>query len=196
MATPISVLGIFLLHAFISINNAFNPLELYIGAQEGVALISAGEGNKYPLFDWHYNFFGECDTGFMWSYFNFKTSYSKILVQSKNEDGTFELELHYYLGDDLVNGVVPHTMTSRIKVTAVELGNDQMAIQCQSGKYLSISPNSYVFMEYCPEVMLEPCTQIGRFNKAFFILTKATFRCIKSVIFLSDKFNLLCIRNM
>ena len=142
--------------------HTFNPFELYVGEEEGVALKAdwKGNGNMYPAIFSLGFFMDSCEFGF--TGYSYKTKYSKIMVTSQHDENRFQLQLTYYDVIGLEHGIdSPDFRTHTITAYPIDLGNSKIALQCENEKYLDAG---YVEIDLsCNFLQQDPCTQIGKY---------------------------------
>jgi len=128
----------------IQVQGFFDPLSLYVGADEGFALghIDSENGGSmvYDMFSFHHSskMFGHHDDEF--ETYQIKTDFNKMKIRRNGMfNNTYYVDLWYYDGHDIEHG---HANVGKIAdrgryFRSVPLGDDgSVALQCSNGKYL------------------------------------------------------------
>lgn len=158
----ISVVVVLGSHLTIPVGSFFDPLSLYVGADEGFALAHIdtenGQSHVFDMFSYHHSdtMFGHHDDEY--EVYQIKTSYNKMKIRREGVlDNTYYVDFWYYDGHDIEHG---HDTVERIEdrnryFRSVPLGDDaSVALQCSNGKYLK-------WDSQLDSPGKDPCTSLG-----------------------------------
>merc|ERR1719189_705942 len=156
----------------------YNPLELYVDAEEGFALGHYEDGKKiFDLFLFDYDGNGILDPDWCAQCFGFhdtkypdlqmKTKYNRMAINKQIDSNTFLIDLYFYDMHAFEMGVEGACKVDvGREFLSIPLGDGSIALQCPNGKYLDQWPGSWITPICQPHVHPEfvfqdPCTSNG-----------------------------------